>query len=74
VSESLQLVPRPGTDWRIAQYSEYIVELRQRLTKERNSEERRRDEALLRGWIDLRAEVEAELAELAREKREAIPA
>jgi hypothetical protein len=70
------LVMRSRHHWRLAMYDEYIVTIRNRMLNfERSTDQRARLETLLKGWIDLRGEFEAELAfELAREKQEAVSA
>jgi hypothetical protein len=64
VPDNLRVMSARRPHWRLAMYDEYIACLKQRVLYHRLE----RDEALLKGWIDLRAEFLGELNQLAREK------
>jgi hypothetical protein len=59
MSDNVFTMPAQG-HWRLRMYDEYIAQIKKRMISER-SQDRERDQALLDGWIQLRAEFQAQL-------------
>lgn len=64
------LVMSCAQHWRLLMYDKYIAVLKTRIATERNRHRRERESALLRGWVDLKREFEAQLAGEKTERRE----